>query len=193
MRSISMRLIIAFVTFVVGIAAVSFWVFHRFQAVRVSPAEETRTASVPYNPCSFSRTENKKVTASEAVHLAECFVIQNEYTDLPPMEDTSKLVYETFDDAPPAGHALELRRNTLERRAYGVRDGGKGKERVDTTDGWTVIFRYNPKPDTVRFYGDRLSKVGRIVTMDAYGNYMRMQHQDYTLSMFRKLEEYTRE
>lgn len=108
------------------------------------------------------------------------------------MEDTSKLAYETFDDAPPAARALELRHNTLERRAYGVRDGGKGKDRVDMVDGWTVIFRYNPKPDTVQFYGDRLDKIGRVVTMDAYGNHLRMQHPDYPLGMFKQPEEYTR-
>ncbi len=85
-----------------------------------------------------------------------------------------------------------MRRNTLERWAYGVHDGGKGKDRVDAVDGWTVIFRYNPNPDTVQFYGDRLDKIGRVVTMDAYGNHLKMQHPDYPLGMFKELGEHTR-
>jgi hypothetical protein len=183
MHSVSIRLLVAVATFVIGVAAASLWIFSHWQSAKVEPPAKISAATlIPYNPCSFSRTENQKISASEAVQLAECFVIQNGYTDLPPMEDTSNLAYETFDDAPPAERALEMRRNTLERRAYGVWDEGREKGGRWVKGGWTVAFRYNPNIE---------GRV-RVVTMDEYGNHMRMQHPDYPLGMFKKPEEYTR-
>lgn len=180
MRGFSLRLTVALATFVIGVNAVSAWVFYRLQPVEDKPSANRPVATpTPYDSCLLTRTQ-KKLSESEAVRLAECFVVQNGYTDLPPMQDLSKLSYETFDDVPPAERALEVRRNTLERRAYGVRNGGKGGDRVDVADGWTVVFRYNP--DT--------KGRGRAVTMDAYGNHIRMQHPDYPLSLFKKPEEY---
>jgi hypothetical protein len=131
------------------------------------------------DPCSFVPTGNEKITPSQAGQLAECFVIQNGYTDLPPMADLSKLSYETFNDGPPPEKALELRRNTLERTAWGVAREGAGKDRVWQKDGWTVAFRYHPNIE---------GRV-RVVTMDAYGQYLRMQHPDYPPGMFKKPDE----
>lgn len=104
------------------------------------------------------------LTQSEAVQLAETFIVENGYTDLPATK--GKLSPETmefyWDDTDAM---LRHRHGTLERKAVSV-SGGK-------VAGWTVVFRPAHDPN-----GDQ----GRAVTMNFDGSNMRMQHQEVTLA-----------
>ena len=111
---------------------------------------------------------------SEAVTLAEQFIAQNGYTDLPP--DKTKLTHETIEWESNTDRMLEQRHDTLERRAYGVRSGRKGRE-----PGWTVVFRYKHPND------GRMRSTGRAVTMNLDGSEPRVEHVDFILRYANKL------
>ena len=114
------------------------------------------------------------LTQSEAVALAEQFIAQNGYTDLPP--DKTKLSHETIEWESNTDKMLEQRHDTLERRAYGVRAGRKGRE-----PGWTVVFRY-------KHPGGRLMRSnGRAVTINIDGSEPRVEHVDFILRYATKL------
>jgi hypothetical protein len=123
--------------------------------------------------------ERKTLTEAEAIHLAEQFVVENGYTDLPPTQDKSKFSYESIDSDDP-DVALKARYNTLERNAYGVRGRDAGRH------GWTVVFRYNHADEEYRRIIPDCQKpvetTGRAVTMEADGSGIRMQHQEFLLS-----------
>lgn len=182
MQRFSTRLIVATITFLIGIAAATLWSFNH----RESSLTQSKTTPVSRPPCSLSGSQ-KKISEAEAVRLSECFVIGNGYTALAPMEDKSQLSYESWDDGPPAEEALDKRQNTIESKAYGVMKGGRAK------DGWAIIFRYNlSNPTFSSFRSDTLEHfktVGRGVTMDAYGGNMRVEHEDFTLSQSQKIED----
>ena len=96
----------------------------------------------------------------KAKRLAERFLVENGYTEQPPVLD--KVVPESIE------RGVEQRRNTLQPKAYGVVFHRR------TGPGWTVVFQYSPsmKEDP---------KAGRAVTMDdAFGD-IRMEHKDYSL------------
>jgi hypothetical protein len=116
----------------------------------------------------------KQLTEAEAIRIAEQFVVENGYTDLPPVQDKTKLSYESIDSSDP-DQRLKDRFNTLERKAYGV-----GRGRTKRYNRWTIVFRYNAKNDSYRRvipnYEQRIKKIGRAVTMDADGSNIRMQH-----------------
>jgi hypothetical protein len=114
------------------------------------------------------------LTESEAVALAEQFIAQNGYTDLPP--DKNKLFYETIEWESNIDLMLQERHDTLERRAYGVHEGRKGGE-----SGWTVVFRYK------RPRGPRARSTGRAVTMNLDGSKPRVEHVDFFLRYAKKL------
>ena len=113
--------------------------------------------------------QKRRLTQSEAVALAERFIAENGYTDLPP--DKTKLSYETIEWESNVDLMLKQRHNTLERRAYGVRRGGKGES------GWTVAFRYKRHPGAT----------GRAVTMNLDGTKARVEHQDFILRYAKRL------
>jgi hypothetical protein len=112
-----------------------------------------------------------------AVNIAQTFVVDNGYTDLP-VQDKSKVIYE-FTDFFGSDIALRARKNTLEPKAYRAIRGGR------TTDGWTVIFRYNPGNSDLRRvmpeYENHIRRFGRAVTMDSMGAPVRIEHQDFLL------------
>lgn len=120
---------------------------------------------------SFSVAQTKEIGEAQAVALAEKFVAQNGYTDLPP--DKDKVMYESIERAPNVERMLRWRHNTLERKAYGVGRGRKGG-----APGWTVVFR--AAGDDGR--GDR----GRAVTMNLDGSKMRVEHVSFILSRVEK-------
>jgi hypothetical protein len=156
-------------------------------------AEQTKPTSVFSEPC-LAPQSNKKISAVEAVKLAECFVTANGYTDLPPMVDISKLSYESWADGPPAEEALKKRHNMLERKASGIQQGIKRVGKVWA--GWLVAFRYssnyaryrNFMPD----YDKHIKKYVRAVSLDEYGKEMKVEHEDFRLSDFQGIEEGTR-
>jgi hypothetical protein len=116
----------------------------------------------------------KTLTEAEAIRLAEQFVVENGYTDLPAMKDKAKLSYEGIDSSDPDVRLRE-RYNTLERKAYAVRGG-------NTTNHWTILFRYNANNEKYRRivpdYEHHIKNAGRAVTMNADGSGIRMAHQD---------------
>jgi hypothetical protein len=112
--------------------------------------------------------QKRGLSEEGAVRLAEQFIAQNGYTNLPP--DRSKLVYETIEWESDIDEMLKERRDTLERKAYGVVRGRKGG-----APGWTVVFRYrHPSSKQMR-------KNGRAVTMNLDGSEMRVEHVDFIL------------
>src|SRR5262245_16912698 len=111
----------------------------------------------------------KERSEPEAIRLAEEFIVDNGYTDLPPSEDKSKLKCESVNCGLDEWEMKNIRHNSLSRNAYGVwrydlKKRGKGS--------WTVVFRYNCNhsefrrtfPDWEQWCKTR----GRAVTMDLY-------------------------
>jgi hypothetical protein len=94
-------------------------------------------------------SRKRRLTQREAVALAEQFVAQNGYTDLPP--DKTKLSYETIEWQRDVERMLQQRHDTLERHAYGILRGRKGGE-----SGWTIVFCYKA----------HCGSTGRAVTMN---------------------------
>jgi hypothetical protein len=73
---------------------------------------------------------------AEAIRLAERFVAENGYTDLPVDSDAAKLTLEPIEFASNTKERLEIRRDTLERKAADAYPMG---------DGWEVAFRCRRK------------------------------------------------
>src|SRR5262245_59655886 len=119
----------------------------------------------------------KKLTEAEAIQAAEKFIADNGYTDLPPIADKTKLAYESVEWASDSDELLKQRHNTLERKAYGLRNNGRLMK-----PGLTIVFR---RTDKCR---DCKIEFGRWVTMDPYGRNMRVEHKDFPLvNVTRKL------
>src|SRR5712692_9554353 len=104
----------------------------------------------------------KQLTEAEAIRVAEKFVAENGYTDLPPAQDKTKLSFEGIDASDPE-ERLRTRYNSLERKAYGAGGGSIGEY------GWTIVFHYNAKNERYRQiipnFDQHLEEVGRAVTM----------------------------
>lgn len=100
-----------------------------------------------------SHAQKRGLSEAEAVKLAERFIVQNGYTDLPP--EKSKLVNESFELGASVEEMLKMRHDTLERKAYGISYRRKGG-----SPGWTVVFRYKHPSSQQK----RIS--GRAVTMN---------------------------
>jgi hypothetical protein len=120
---------------------------------------------------SLSNAQMKKLSEAQAVELAEKFIAQNGYTDLPPEKD--KIVYESFEWVVKVDEMLKRRHNTLKREAYGLSRGRK-----NGAPGWTVVFRASGD--------DGRGKQGRAVTMNPDGRKMRVEHLSFILSRVEK-------
>ncbi len=117
---------------------------------------------------SYSQTEESP--EAKAVRLAEEFIAQNGYTDLPPVKEI--LSYETVEGARNVEEMLRLRHNSLERRAYGVMYRG----RLGTKGGWTVVFRNKQR------FGNFYDEFGRAVTMDKDFKNLLVEHKMFALT-----------
>jgi hypothetical protein len=111
------------------------------------------------------------ISRSAAVALAQKFVAENGYTDIPKGEVKEKLDPESIEWNGSRKEVLASRFNTLRRLAIGIKDGAKSN-----TDGWSVAFDY--------VAGGASSKNCRVVTMDRDGANIRMQHVDGIRSYF---------
>jgi len=112
--------------------------------------------------------QKQALSQEQAVKLAEEFIAQNGYTDL--RADKSKLAYETIEGESNVDDILRQRRDTLERKAYGIVHGRKSG-----VPGWTVVFRYrHPASKQER-------RNGRAVTMNLDGSGLRVEHLDFIL------------
>jgi len=109
-----------------------------------------------------------KITERQAVDLAESFVVQQGYTDLP--ADKGKAVRESFERGADTDSILRSRRNTLERKAFGIRAPADDSKSA----GWLVIFKYRKHTGT--------GSTGRAVAMDGHGKGLRLIHQDILLT-----------
>ena len=182
MKRISLKLTLAILTFFIGVSAVGFWYLSRIEAESRQSLSDTISSVTPVkmtveNPCDYPQPKDRELEPEEAVYLAECFVIQNGYTDLPPIADKSKLTPENLFPGTDEG-GLKMRHDSLQRKAYSY-------ERDNELYGgsWVVMFRYTPRPKTVEFYGEVLNHIGRAVVMDFFGKRLRVQHSDYPLKM----------
>jgi hypothetical protein len=114
----------------------------------------------------FAQTK-QKLTESEAAQRFEAFVIKNGYTDLPPTQDKSKLVPEPVEGAVGDESIKRNRYNTLERKPIEIWKGNRLFE-----DGWSAIFLYKqPCRDCPK-------NSARLIYMDAYGENIKVEHQD---------------
>lgn len=173
---------LAILTFFIGVGAVGLWCISRIEAESQQSLSDAISLVTPVkmtveNPCNYPQPKHRELEAEEAVYLAECFIIQNGYTDLPPTTDKSKITPENvFSLTDEEG--MKMRRDSLERKAYSY-------ERDNEFYGgsWVIMFRYKPHPDVVKFYGERLKYTGRAVVMDFFGKHVRIQHSDYPLTM----------
>jgi hypothetical protein len=118
-----------------------------------------------------SQAQKSKLHEAQALRLAEQFIAQNGYTDLPP--DKSRLAYETIEWKSNIDEMLSARHDMLQRNACGIVRGRKGG-----SSGWTVVFRYKNSPPGHPY--------GRAVTMRSNGSQIRIEHVDFILRFVAK-------
>lgn len=110
----------------------------------------------------------KEISEEEAVRAAEQFVKDNGYTD-EPVKDPKNFAPELLDKLVTPETVLKVRRNSLEKKAYGV-----AKRKRGGLPGWSVIFK--------RISCDYCDpKKGRAVVMDLDGSKIKMDHIDFSL------------
>ena len=130
----------------------------------------------PENTAQAAPAQTKIETdEAKAVRLAEEFIKINGYTGAP--ADKEHLSYESIEWEGDRDKMLAGRKNTLEAKAYGVTQGGKG-----TDKGWTVVFRYQFSKVDKR----QNRKNGRAVTMDENFENLIVRHEDFILARVRK-------
>jgi hypothetical protein len=116
------------------------------------------------------------LTQEQAVHLAEQFVIDNGYTNLP--ADKSKLIFELFDET-NVDTLIIHRHNILQPKAFCI---------SEDKDKWDVGFLYVnidiKKLDSVQLQTDL---PGRAVIVMKNGKEIRMAHKQPLFSRFKKL------
>lgn len=153
-----------------GIAVFAYW--FALDASR-KPMEVVVSPRAPNDdPCAYPLPKDRELDETEAVAAAECFVIENGYTDLPPSSDPSRIVPENVDPMTDE-FGMKLRHNSLQRRAASVTHddefwGGS----------WMVIFRpkHPLRPDS-----PTSTTFGRVVAMDFYGKDIRILHSPYNI------------
>ena len=179
MKKSSLKPTLAILTFLISIGVVSFEDFLRIESISEKSLSNALSSVSPVktvyeNPCDYPLPQFRELEAEEAIYKAECFVIQNGYTDLPPIADKSKItpenVFQLTND-----EGMKIRRNTLERKAYSY-------ERSEIFgSGWVIMFRTKYNPIIAGYYGTGFEKWGRAVAMDSYGKRMRIQGSHYQL------------
>jgi hypothetical protein len=100
----------------------------------------------------------QNISSEKAVELAERFVRENGYSNAPDSAIKRHLDHESIELARVREELLKSRRNTLQPKAVGVKT---------TDDGWGVAFDFTDPRGTCR-----------VVTMQADGTQLRMQHKD---------------
>lgn len=181
MKRFQPKLRLAFSTLLIGVIIFASFYFLRIESESRKEMLEAvsfvPTVKLIYdNPCDYPQPLLRELNAEEAVYLAECFVIQNGYTDLPPIADKSKLTPENvFALTDESG--MQMRHDSLERKAYSYeRSTGYG-------GSWVIMFKFKPQPDVLEFSGDSLNHSGRAVVMDFYGGELRILHSNQPIGM----------
>jgi hypothetical protein len=172
MRKVIARLAVALFTFTAGVCAATAWLGSTGWLAAQRAAGEARNITVTAGPlpllldpsaCAFGNGETPE---EKAVRLAEEFVARNGYTDLP--ADRDNLSYESVEWESDVEEILRLRRDSLERKAFGIRSKGRMDE-----PGWTVVFRYKYRS----WAAD--GRAARAVTMDQNFGNLRVEHKDF--------------
>lgn len=146
------------------------------QTIPTNGTESQDTTVNSLTLCKDLAKKKKRLNGNEAVQAAECFIVENGYTDIPP-KDASKIAPESVDPG-TAELRMRLRHDSLERHAYGFKRGGRD------SNGWTIVFRKKYKAELAKIvpnYEEQIKKTGRAVSMDAYGRTIRVEHQDFFL------------
>jgi hypothetical protein len=107
-------------------------------------------------------TITQAISPEIAILIAETFVAQQGYTDLPVDLNKQTLQFEKGEYASDTNQILQLRQHTLQKQAVGVRQYG------DNSEKWAVGF----KP----INGD--NNIIRAVTMDSLARLVIMQSQN---------------
>jgi hypothetical protein len=119
--------------------------------------------------------EKHQLSETEAIALAEDFIVKNGYTNAPAVEK-DKITLELYDKLISFEMSMKLRHNSLQPKAYGVIRNRRG------SPGWTIIFVRTPG-------GNFDPKNGRGVSMDTEGNRLFMEPKDFPLNTVdKKLE-----
>ena len=181
------RLIVLFITFGFGVTATFFAVRYRQTPIVTKSAltvehqlvSETDSLTKAFSPI-------EELPEEKAVRIAEEFIAQNGYTDLP--ADKNKINYETVEYARSLDELLKSRANTLERKAYGILYTATGTKMGEK--GWTVVFQSKGVPDDYyksisQATGKKITRenspIGRAVTMDADFQNLLVEHKDFPL------------
>jgi hypothetical protein len=119
--------------------------------------------------CLFSHcglADAQEVAQEGAVQIAEKFIAENGYTDLPSTPLKQALDLETVTFQRNREELLQSRYNSLKPKAIGVRNESRG-----SSQGWSVAFDYNKPIDSTR-------PACRVVTMNSDGSEARVEHVD---------------
>jgi hypothetical protein len=113
----------------------------------------------------FNFSQNaSKLTKSKATAKFKQFVIDNGYTDLPPTNDKSKLIHDSLEGLGEV--QLSLRKNTLERKPFILRE---------KNNGWEAVFLYKNHCQKC------LAVKGRVVYMNSYGEILGFEYDDINI------------
>ena len=134
-----------------------------------SASAQTRAsadAADPLRGCAIAR-DSAEPADRFAVRCAERFVVEQAYTELPGLTDTSRIVPEGIEWSSSKAEWRSQRHGSLEPGAVGVCTDPKDYP-------YTVVFRY------------RKVRGARGVTLDTAFGSLRMQHQDFRLDAVEK-------
>lgn len=187
MKRITSWLIVLVITFGLGVTA-TFFAIRYSQNQVVTKGELTVEHQPILETGSLTKTTSpiEESPEAKAVRIAEEFVAQNGYTDLP--ADKNKIDYETVEYARNLDELLKFRANTLERKAYGILYKATGTKMGEK--GWTVVFQSKGVSDDYyksisQEMGKKITRenspIGRAVTMDANFQNLLVEHKDFPL------------
>lgn len=110
----------------------------------------------------------KVISQTEAISLAEEFIVKNGYTQKPAVEK-SKLTPELYDKLITFEQVMKLRHNSLKPKAYGL------IKKRRTGQGWTIVFERTPNKE---FNPNN----GRGVSMNLDGTNILMEPVEFPLN-----------
>ena len=188
MKRFSIYTIVALAAFFIGITIATIFAIrysHTFTETEKTIVAENQTPTET-KVVSETGTLIEESPEAKAIHIAEEFVAQNGYTDLP--ADKNKIAYETVEFAQSLDELLKFRANTLERKAYGILYKATGTKMGQK--GWTIVFQAKGVSDD--YYksvsqqtGKKITRenytVGRAVTMDANFRNLLVEHKPIPL------------
>jgi len=188
MKRFSIYTIVALVTFFIGIAIAAICAIRYSQSFAETESPLTVESKITTQAKVTSKTETpiEELPEAKAVRIAEEFVAQNGYTDLP--ADKDKIAHETVEFSRNLDELLKFRANTLERKAYGILYKATGTKMGKK--GWTVVFREKNISDDFyksisRETGKKITRenylIGRAVTMDANFENLLVEHKTFPL------------